>query len=443
MISYIRDLQEIADDIYLIHKLGPRVGVGQSVAGGADNTAACDTDTVTQTYGQERVNDIMEQYAKDSREMAECYTKLSRAVRILKRYGEKSETTFPGGADTEHLAVFAAVAETMNKQVSVTSKAGSAAQTRLPFISSLISRANDGHNLNRGTRADAAKHIHGVAEVMENEVMAYEEVYKHLEDTVSNTEVREAFLTEMAKRTDDVQSFKAQLPDWREQVRGHLRALREAADHIDNLHRSDTAQIIVGSILRPAGVILFIAGIITGTTLGDKMIERLEFILGLELMGVVMGAVGTGVISVARGNITASQTEKVRRVNGIIEQYKTDSRAMADCYNKLNRIIQLFMKSGRDTGKAEMFSSSSGVFPLIVDMKATRRVNPLRAVLQFLSAIVVVCDVASAIMNILNCCKRAKSGFAQQIREVANMMESERRSCEEFYKPVENDFVFP
>eukprot|EP00062_Callorhinchus_milii_P025812 gi/632987208/ref/XP_007910665.1/ PREDICTED: uncharacterized protein LOC103191485 [Callorhinchus milii] len=283
MISYIRDLQEIADDIYLIHKRGTRVGVGQSVAGGADNTAACDTDIVTQTYRLERVNDFTEQYAKDSREMAECYTKLSRAVRILKRYGEKSETTFPGGADTEHLAVFAAVAETMNKQVSVTSKAGSAAQTRLPFISSLISRANDGHNLNRGTRADIAKQINDVAEVMENEVMAYEEVYKHLEDTVSNIEVRKAFLTELAKRTDDVQSFKAQLPDWREQVRGHLGALREAADHIDNPHRSDTALTIVGSILRPAGVILIIAGIITVIILGDVMMRRLGFTLGLCL----------------------------------------------------------------------------------------------------------------------------------------------------------------
>ncbi|XP_042194053.1 uncharacterized protein LOC121849683 [Callorhinchus milii] len=189
MISYIRDLREIADSIYSIHKPGPRVGVGQSVAGGADNTAAFDTDTVTQTLRQKRVNDIREQYTKDSREMAECYTKLSRAVRILKQYSKKSDITFPGGAEslTEHLAVFAAVAETISKQVSVTSRAGSAAQTGLFIASDLISRVNDVHNLNCGARADAAKHIHGVAEVMENEVMAYEEIYKHLEDTVSAT----------------------------------------------------------------------------------------------------------------------------------------------------------------------------------------------------------------------------------------------------------------
>uniref|UniRef100_A0A4W3JA30 Uncharacterized LOC103190599 n=1 Tax=Callorhinchus milii TaxID=7868 RepID=A0A4W3JA30_CALMI len=186
MISYIRDLREIAYDIYSIHKPGTRVGVGQSVAGGADNTAACDTDIVTQTQRRKRVNDIIEQYTKDSREMAECYMKLSRAVRILKRYGKKSETTFPGGAEslTEHLAGFAAVAETISKQETVTSKAGSAAQTRLPFILSLISRANN-VNLNRGARADIAKHIHGVAEVLEDEVMAYKEVYKHLEGTAT------------------------------------------------------------------------------------------------------------------------------------------------------------------------------------------------------------------------------------------------------------------
>ncbi|XP_042194130.1 uncharacterized protein LOC121849696 [Callorhinchus milii] len=257
MISYIRDLREIADDIYSIHKPGPRVGVGQSVAGGADNTAACDTDTVTQTYRQERVNDIREQYAKDSREMAECYTKLSRAVRILKQYSKKSETTFPGGAEslTEHLAVFAAVAETMNKQETVTSRAGSAAQTRLPFISSLISRVNDGHYLNRGARADVAKHIHGVAEVMENEVMAYEEVYKHLEGKPSSLSWqtglmmcralkhsslcggnRKSYKAEVEQRKEDVKDFVTLFPVWRVWMISYIRDLREIADSIYSIH---------------------------------------------------------------------------------------------------------------------------------------------------------------------------------------------------------------
>uniref|UniRef100_A0A4W3J0S1 Uncharacterized LOC103187865 n=1 Tax=Callorhinchus milii TaxID=7868 RepID=A0A4W3J0S1_CALMI len=188
MISYIRDLQKIADDIYSIHKPVTSVGVGQSVAGGAANTAACDMDIVTQTQRQKRVNDIMEQYTKDSRKMAECYTKLLRAVQFLK-HCEKSETAFPGGAEslTEPLAGFVAVDETITKQETVTSKAGSAAQTRLPFMSSLIPRANDGHNLNCGARADIAKHIEDVAKVLEDEVTAYEEVYKHLEGTVTTT----------------------------------------------------------------------------------------------------------------------------------------------------------------------------------------------------------------------------------------------------------------
>ncbi|XP_042194007.1 uncharacterized protein LOC103187865 [Callorhinchus milii] len=441
MISYIRDLQKIADDIYSIHKPVTSVGVGQSVAGGAANTAACDMDIVTQTQRQKRVNDIMEQYTKDSRKMAECYTKLLRAVQFLK-HCEKSETAFPGGAEslTEPLAGFVAVDETITKQETVTSKAGSAAQTRLPFMSSLIPRANDGHNLNCGARADIAKHIEDVAKVLEDEVTAYEEVYKHLEDTVSNTEIWKAFLTELAKRTDDVQSFKSQLSVWRQQVAGHLRTLREAADHIDSHHRSDTVLTIVGSILCIVGMILFDVGIVTVIELGNEIMKRLVFTFSLSLLGVLVLEVRGNRISVARGNIIATQAEKVIRVNEIIEQYKTESRAMADCYNKLNTRIQLFMKSGRDTftGKAEMFSSSLGSFRPIINMEATRRVNPVKAVLQRLIAIFVVYEVYFAIKNIIYFLSGAKSKIAEQIRKVADMMEVEGRSCGEFYQLQKN-----
>ncbi|XP_078251894.1 apolipoprotein L6-like [Rhinoraja longicauda] len=103
---------------------------------------------------------------------------------------------------------------------------------------------------------------------------------------------------------------------------GHIRELQEIADSIDRYHKGATIANVTGSSVGVVGSVLTLAGIIAAPfTAGGSLI--------LTAVGVSIG--GAGVATNLTAGITeyAIRSEKQKRVDEIIRQYKNDRKEMS------------------------------------------------------------------------------------------------------------------
>uniref|UniRef100_A0A4W3ICB0 Apolipoprotein L3 n=1 Tax=Callorhinchus milii TaxID=7868 RepID=A0A4W3ICB0_CALMI len=149
------------------------VGVGVGVAGGVTNITA--------------INEIMEEYKKDSEEMADCFNKFRNAVDFYENHSDKLvKDTFIGVTEvfSKSTGVIATVVSAVTKTSLQSFKAVSGVLSGLFVVWDIYTITVNSIDLSKGAETEIAKQIRNVAQKIQNEVMMYEEVYEKLRQTL-------------------------------------------------------------------------------------------------------------------------------------------------------------------------------------------------------------------------------------------------------------------
>ncbi|XP_067884820.1 apolipoprotein L3-like [Heterodontus francisci] len=217
--GYIRELQEIADDIDKCHKdvnianvtgssagilggiltisgliaspftLGASlvlsgIGIGVGVAGGVTNIGASVTDIVNQKKKQERVHEIREQYEKASKIMSDSLIQVRFAIESLINYNENEVVVclFNGVTHTgmKSFGGIAVVVSAVTKNTLRTLKAVSGIMSGLLMVWDIYSIVKDAKDIHRGSKTEVAERIREAAKNIEQEMKQYEKVNEEL-----------------------------------------------------------------------------------------------------------------------------------------------------------------------------------------------------------------------------------------------------------------------
>ncbi|NP_001279577.1 apolipoprotein L3-like [Callorhinchus milii] len=240
---------------------------------------------------------------------------------------------------------------------------------------------------------------------------------------------------ELDNKAEDLQSFPKKFPDWKARMNQHVILLQEIANNIDECHKGATIANITGSSVGVLGGALTIGGLIAAPfTLGTSLI--------LTGVGVGVGVAG-GLTNITASAVdSASQSNKQKRVNEIMEKYKKDSEEMADCFNKFRNAVDFYencsdkLEKEAFIGVAEVFAKSLGVFPAVASAVTKQSLRTFKAVSGVLSGLFVAWDIYSITVDSIDLSKGAETEMAKQIRDVARKIKDEVMKYEEVYEAL-------
>ncbi|XP_042194193.1 LOW QUALITY PROTEIN: apolipoprotein L3-like [Callorhinchus milii] len=215
----------------------------------------------------------------------------------------------------------------------------------------------------------------------------------------------------------------------------HVTLLQEIANNIDECHKGATIANITGSSVGVVGGALTIGGLIAAPfTLGTSLV--------LTGVGVGVGVAG-GVTNIAANAVdSVSQSNKQKRVNEIMEEYKRDSEEMADCFSKFCNAVHFYENCSDELvkdafiGVTEVFSKSTGVIATVAAAMSKQSLRTFKAVSGVLSGLFVVWDIYSITVDSIDLSKGAETEMAKQIRAVAQKIKDEVKKYEEVYETL-------
>ncbi|XP_051888805.1 apolipoprotein L6-like [Pristis pectinata] len=147
--------------------------------------------------------------------------------------------------------------------------------------------------------------------------------------TVNRVELK----TELGKHAKECQVFVRQFPDWKDQIDGNVKELREIADSIDEYH-------IISVIASISGASAAVLGGALSTSGMDASPFTLGTSLGLSAVGGGISTAGAVTTLTAGTSETITQFNRQKVVNKIIQQYNDQCQQMSMVLSEVDGAIK-------------------------------------------------------------------------------------------------------